>query len=57
MEEVSYEERLQASAVQFLIDNGEEEAALILLSCSLYLQAVPNIINKVRNSLSLCILL
>jgi very-short-patch-repair endonuclease len=36
--EVSFDEKIQASAVQFLIDRQNQEAAFILLSCTLELR-------------------
>jgi len=35
MENQSYAARLHASAIQFLIDQGEQEAAMLLLECSI----------------------
>src|SRR5258706_12362887 len=37
---VSFDEKIQASAAQFLINKQEEQAAIILLSCSLELYDV-----------------
>src|SRR5260221_14650119 len=49
-QEVSFDEKMHANAVHFLLSEKESEAALILLSCAVELDAVDNNWNGVAYS-------